>query len=139
MIPLCAIGGPSSEHLHGLYKSSNRRHYLLSTMPSSNYNTDLATRVMALCPTRVRVLQEALAVSSAPSPGFSPRHSDSHLKRVRKNMESAYVHKQVVGNYLQKELFRMGRVAVPFARSLVPHGQISRFGVVSQHHKPDSN
>ena len=35
---------------------------------------------------------------------------DSHLKRARKNMESAYGHKQVVYNYLQEEL-SMGRVA----------------------------
>ena len=52
-------------------------------------------------------------------------------------MESAYGHKQVVDNYLQEEL-SMGRVAGPFAHSLVPHGQISRFGVIPKHHKPDS-
>ena len=40
-------------------------------------------------------------------------------------MESAYAHKQVVDNYLQEEL-SLGRVAGPFAHSLVPHGQISR-------------
>ena len=36
-------------------------------------------------------------------------------------MESAYVHKQVVDNYLQEEL-SLGRVAGPFAHSLVSHG-----------------
>ena len=52
-------------------------------------------------------------------------------------MESAYAHKQVVDNYLQEEL-SLGRVAGPFAHSLVPHGQISRFGVIPKHHKPNS-
>ena len=52
-------------------------------------------------------------------------------------MQSAYLHKQVVDSYLQEEL-SMGRVAGPFANSLVPHDQISRFGVILKHHKPDS-
>ena len=67
--------------------------------------------------------------------GFS--HLKFNLKRARKNMESAYAHKEVVDNYLQEELSK-GRVAGPFTHSLVPHGQISRFGVILKHHKPDS-
>ena len=52
-------------------------------------------------------------------------------------MESAYTHKEVVDNYLQTEV-TAATVASPFARSLVQNGQISRFRVISKHHKPDS-
>ena len=46
-------------------------------------------------------------------------------------------HKDVVSIYLQEELTK-GRVAGPFAHSLISYGQISRFGVIPKHHKPDS-
>ena len=136
------------------------------TTPSSNYNTWLPEwlQVTQSSPTRIHVPQEACEVTTplslvawksllaqhphqdlvqyfttGVSNGFRIgfRHSDSHFKRARKNMESAYAHKQVVDNYLQEEL-SLGRVAGPFAHSLVPHGQISRFGVIPKHHKPNS-
>ena len=52
-------------------------------------------------------------------------------------MESAYLHREVVDNYLQIEVSER-RVAGPFAHSLVSNGQISRFGVIPKHHKPNS-
>ena len=52
-------------------------------------------------------------------------------------MESANAHKDVVSIYLQEELTK-GRVAGPFAYSLISYGQISRFGVIPKHHKLDS-
>ena len=52
-------------------------------------------------------------------------------------MESAYAHRDVVDNYLQEEVSR-ARVAGPFPHSAVPISQISRFGVIPKHHKPDS-
>ena len=52
-------------------------------------------------------------------------------------MESANAHKDVVSTYLQEELTK-GRVAGPLAHSLISYGQISRFGVIPKHHKPDS-
>ena len=52
-------------------------------------------------------------------------------------MESAYTHKEVVDNYLPTEI-TAARVAGPFAHSLAQNGQISRFGVIPKHHKPDS-
>ena len=54
-----------------------------------------------------------------------------------KNMESAYAHKEVVDNCLQAEV-SIARVSGPFAWSVVLNGQISRFGVIPKHHKPDS-
>ena len=65
------------------------------------------------------------------------KHTNSVLKQARKNMESANAHKDVVSIYLQEELTK-GRVAGPFAHSLISYGQISRFGVIPKHHKPDS-
>ena len=52
-------------------------------------------------------------------------------------MESVYTHKEVVDNYLQTEI-TAARVAGSFAYSLAQNGQISRFGVIPKHHKPDS-
>ena len=52
-------------------------------------------------------------------------------------MESAYLHREVVDNYLQMEVSER-RVAGPFTHSLVSNGQISRFGVIPKHHKPNS-
>ena len=40
-------------------------------------------------------------------------------------------------HYLQAEV-SMARVSDPFAWSVVLTGQISRFGVIPKHHKPDS-
>ena len=42
-----------------------------------------------------------------------------------------------MSTYLQEELSK-GRVAAPFAHSLISYGQISRFGVIPKHHKLDS-
>ena len=67
--------------------------------------------------------------------GFT--HPKSCLKRARKNMESAYLHREVVDNYLQMEVCE-GRVAGPFTHSVVLNGQISRFGMIPKHHKPNS-
>ena len=65
------------------------------------------------------------------------KHTNSILKQAQKNTESANAHKDVVSIYLQEELTK-GRVAGPFAHSLISYGQISRFGVIPKHHKPDS-
>ena len=65
------------------------------------------------------------------------KHTNPVLKQAWKNMESANAHKDVVSIYLQEELTK-GRVAGPIAHSLISYGQISRFGVIPKHHKPDS-
>ena len=119
---------------------------------------------MASCPTSIYVPQEAhtiitpllyaewrsllaehpypelvqfftLGISNGFRIGFSS--PQSNVKQARKNMESAYTHKEVVDNYLQTEI-TAARVAGTFAHSLAQNGQISRFGVIPKHHKPDS-
>ena len=123
------------------------------------------SHLIASCPTRVHVPQEACVINTplsltawkslltehphqelvqffttGISNGFRIGFSQSkffQLKRARKNIQSADLHKQVVDSYLQEEL-STGRVAGPFPNSLVPHGQINRFGVIQKHHKPDS-
>ena len=52
------------------------------------------------------------------------KHTNSNLKQARKNIEGANAHKDVVSTYLQEELTK-GRVAGPFAHSLISHGQRS--------------
>ena len=165
MLPFCTITGLTSEYLD-FTNFPKADLATLSTVSSSNYNTWLPEwlHLIASCPTRVHVPQETCVINTPLSLsarkslltkhphqelvqffttgisngfriGFS--HSKFQLKRARKNMQSAYLHKQVVDSYLQEEL-SMGRVAGPFANSLVPHGQINRFGVIPKHYKPDS-
>ena len=137
----------------------------LLALPPSDYTTWLPEWLQRTsCPTTIHVPQEARIITTPllslewnsllvehPHPelvqfftsgitngfriGFCP--SQSFYKQARKNMESAYTHKEVVDNYLQLEV-SMTRVAGPFAPSVVPCGQISRFGMIPKHHKPGS-
>ena len=63
-------------------------------------------------------------------------HNPAKLcKGVRTNCRSAYDHPEVIDRYLSNELV-MGRVAGPFADSLVPGVMISRFGVLPKSGQP---
>ena len=47
------------------------------------------------------------------------------------------LHPEVVDAYLSKEV-SLNRVEGPFNKSQIPHGQISRFGVIPKGHSQDS-
>jgi len=134
--------------------------------PSISYETWLPqwTKIMMSCPTAIQVPQEACTITTPLLPaewklllaehphkhlvqffttgiaegfriGFSAPQSS--LKQARKNMESAYSHKEVVDKYLQTEI-SLARVAGPFPCTAIQNGHISRFGVIPKQHKPDS-
>ena len=58
------------------------------------------------------------------------------LKSVKKNLDCALQHPQVVEGYLSEEIAQH-RVAGPFHMSAVSKVHISRFGVIPKNHKPD--
>ena len=64
-------------------------------------------------------------------------HTRSNLKSVRKNLEGARQHPQVVDEYLSKEI-RLNRIAGPYCKSKLPSIQISRFGVIPKRHQQNS-
>ena len=144
MLPLYTITGLSSEYLD-FTNFPIADPATLPAVSSSNYITWLSewSNLIASCPTRIDVPQEACVINTplsltawkslltehphqelvqffttGISNGFRIGFSQSkfQLKRARKNMQSADLHKQVVDSYLQEEL-STGRVAGPFPNS----------------------
>ena len=61
--------------------------------------------------------------------GFHLKSNPSRLSSARRNMPSAYQHKEVIDKYLQTEINR-GSIAGPFLSKPFDQFQISRFGVI---------
>ena len=59
----------------------------------------------------------------------------SPLHSAKRNLKGAYLHPQVVEEYLQAEVDH-GRLAGPYSPSLLPQVHISRFGVIPKRHQP---
>lgn len=59
-----------------------------------------------------------------------------NLKSLRRNMQSALIHPEVVEAYIANEI-QEGRVVGPFPVSTFPSAHISRFGVIPKHGQPN--
>ena len=57
------------------------------------------------------------------------------LHSAKKNLEGAYLHPQVVEEYLQTEI-DLGRLVGPYSQSELPDVHTSRFGVIPKRHQP---
>ena len=57
------------------------------------------------------------------------------LNCAHKNLEGAYLHPEVVDDYLKAEVFS-NRMAGPFSSNSHKHAQISRFGVIPKRNQP---